>query len=139
VIILENDLYRRARPPPKWIPPRCSAHVIVLDHLADPTTEKAELVLPAATFAESDGTFVSSEGRTQRFFQAFIPQNDISPSWRWLAPDHWQSWTMCLRKCRQRCPAGSCVLCRAAGRLSELRAPRSPVHRIAKAPHCNAR
>ena len=60
--------------------------MIVLDHLANPTTEKAELVLPG-TFAESDGTFVSSEGRAQRFFQVFDPQNDVPASWRWLKPD----------------------------------------------------
>ena len=43
-------------------------HVVVLDHLANDTTAKAELLLPAGTFAESDGTLVSSEGRAQRFF-----------------------------------------------------------------------
>ena len=58
--------------------------MIVLDHLANPTTEKAELVLPAGTFAESDGTFVSSEGRAQRFFQVFVPQTMFQESWRWL-------------------------------------------------------
>ena len=34
-------------------------------------------MLPAGTFAESDGTFISSEGRAQRFFQVFVPQNDV--------------------------------------------------------------
>ena len=61
-----------------------AAHVIVLDHLVNPTTEQAELVLPSGTFAESDGTFVSSEGRAQRFFQVFVPHGDIQESWRWL-------------------------------------------------------
>ena len=46
-------------------------HVVVLDHLETATTAKAELVLPAGTFAEGDGTLVSSEGRAQRFFQRF--------------------------------------------------------------------
>jgi len=88
VIILENDLYRRA--PTAEVDAFLKAvHVIVLDHLTNPTTQKAELVLPAATFAESDGTFVSSEGRAQRFFQVFVPQNDVSASWRWLKPDTW--------------------------------------------------
>ncbi len=40
-------------------------------------TAKAELVLPAATFAEGDGTFVNNEGRAQRFFQVFVPGGDI--------------------------------------------------------------
>jgi len=89
VIILENDLYRRAPDSEVDSFLKAAAHVIVLDHLANRTTEKAELVLPAGTFAESDGTFISSEGRAQRFFQVFVPQNDVSESWRWLQPDHW--------------------------------------------------
>ena len=84
VIILENDLYRRA--PAKAVDNLMQAarHLIVLDHLATPTTAKAEFVLPAGTFAESDGTFVNNEGRAQRFFQAYVPKNDIQQSWRWL-------------------------------------------------------
>ncbi len=89
VIILENDIYRRAPAAEVDSFLRAAAHVIVLDHLANPTTEKAELVLPAGTFAESDGTFISSEGRAQRFFQVFVPRNDVLASWRWLKPDHW--------------------------------------------------
>jgi NADH-quinone oxidoreductase subunit G len=90
VVILENDLYRRAPAAEVDAFLKAAAHVIVLDHLPTRTTEKAELVLPVGTFAESDGTFVSSEGRAQRFFQVFVPQNDISASWRWLKPDRWQ-------------------------------------------------
>jgi|HubBroStandDraft_6_1064221.scaffolds.fasta_scaffold01943_6 NADH-quinone oxidoreductase subunit G len=91
VIILENDLYRRAPAVEVDSFLKAAAHAIVLDHLANATTEKAELILPAGTFAESDGTFVSSEGRAQRFFQVFVPQNDVLESWRWLKPDHWQN------------------------------------------------
>jgi NADH-quinone oxidoreductase subunit G len=91
VIILENDLYRRA--PHAEIDSflKAAPHVIVLDHLTTPTTQKAELVLPAGTYAESDGTFISSEGRAQRFFQVFVAQNDVLASWRWLKPDQWQN------------------------------------------------
>jgi NADH-quinone oxidoreductase subunit G len=91
VIILENDLYRRAPAGEVDSFLKAAAHVIVLDHLANPTAEKAELVLPAGTFAESDGTFVSSEGRAQRFFQVFDPQDDVCASWRWVKSDHWQN------------------------------------------------
>lgn len=84
VIILENDLYRRA---PSHSVDRVlgnARHVIVLDHLKNQTTSKAELVLPAGTFAEADGTFVSSEGRAQRFYQVFLPTETVQESWRWL-------------------------------------------------------
>jgi NADH-quinone oxidoreductase subunit G len=89
VIILENDLYRRAPRAEVDSMLKAAPHVIVFDHLANPTTEKAELVLPAGTFAESDGTFISSEGRAQRFFQVFVPQSDAIASWHWLKPDNW--------------------------------------------------
>jgi NADH dehydrogenase subunit G (EC 1.6.5.3) len=46
-------------------------------------------VLPAASFAEGDGTLVSQEGRAQRFFQVFDPQYldssiQIHEGWRWM-------------------------------------------------------
>jgi NADH-quinone oxidoreductase subunit G len=84
LIVLENDLYRRA--------PRARVddvlarvpHLIVLDHFLSRTARRAELVLPAATFAEGDGTLVSSEGRAQRYFQVCPPRAAIAESWRWL-------------------------------------------------------
>ena len=84
VIILENDLYRRADANAVEAFLDTARHVIVLDYLAHQTTAKAEVVLPAATFAEGDGTLVSSEGRAQRFFQVFVPGGEIQESWRWL-------------------------------------------------------
>jgi len=84
VIILENDLYRRLPAPvvDKFL--ARFQHVVVLEHLETTTTAKAELVLPAATFAEGDGTLVSSEGRAQRFFEVYLPPEPIQESWRWL-------------------------------------------------------
>ncbi len=84
VVVLENDLYQRA--PAATVDAFLAAarHAIVLDHIASRTGEKAEVVLPVGTFAESDGTLVSSEGRAQRFFQVFVPRDDIQESWRWL-------------------------------------------------------
>ncbi|HLK33680.1 MAG TPA: NADH-quinone oxidoreductase subunit NuoG [Terriglobales bacterium] len=84
VIVLENDLQRRLPTPVLREFWEQAFHVIALDCLGNSTTERAELTLPAGTFAESDGTLVSSEGRAQRFFQVFVPQGDIQESWRWL-------------------------------------------------------
>ena len=84
VIILENDLYRRAPGAAVDNLMQAVRHMIVLDHLMTPTASKAEFVLPAGAFAESDGTFVNNEGRAQRFFQAYVPKDDIQESWRWL-------------------------------------------------------
>jgi NADH-quinone oxidoreductase subunit G len=84
VIVLENDLYRRA--PAETVDAlfKAAKHVVVLDHLANATAAKSELALAAATFAEGDGTFVNNEGRAQRLFQVFVPGGDIVESWRWL-------------------------------------------------------
>ena len=90
LIILENDLYRRAPRADVDALFKATAHLIVLDHLVSPTTEKAELVLSSGTFAESDGTFISSEGRAQRYFQAFMPSGAVQESWRWLGQDSWK-------------------------------------------------
>ncbi len=84
VIVLENDLYRRA--PAAAIDALLAApHVVALDALETRTTAKAELVIPAAPFAEADGTVVSSEGRAQRFFRVYPPAGGVQDSWRWLA------------------------------------------------------
>lgn len=89
VIVLENDLYRHA-------PAACINNalmivkkLIVLDHQYNSIQEKANLILPAASFAEGNGTLVNYEGRAQRFFKVYDPSyydNNvvILESWRWL-------------------------------------------------------
>jgi NADH-quinone oxidoreductase subunit G len=84
LIVLENDLFRRAPASEMTALLRGVQHLVVLDHLVNATTEASELVLPAGTFAESDGTLVNSEGRAQRFFQVLDPSTDVQESQRWL-------------------------------------------------------
>jgi len=84
VIVLENDLYRRASSQDVDAFLRDAKHLIVLDHLVNTTSAEAELALPAGTFAESDGTLINNEARAQRFFQVFVSQLGIQESWRWL-------------------------------------------------------
>jgi NADH-quinone oxidoreductase subunit G len=86
LIIVENDLFRRAPAPVVDQLLSKFLHIIVLDSLANRTTAKAELVLPAASFAEGDGTLVNNETRAQRFLQVFVPAEPIQESWRWLGP-----------------------------------------------------
>ncbi len=80
VVVLENDLYRRAAAQDVDAFLWGAKHLIVLDHLENATSLKAEVALPAATFAESDGTLVNNEARAQRFFQVFVPQPDVQES-----------------------------------------------------------
>ncbi|MGA8901721.1 NADH-quinone oxidoreductase subunit NuoG [Bradyrhizobium sp.] len=84
VIVLENDLYRRAE---RAAVDRCldrARYVVVIDHLLHETARNAEIVLPAGAFTEAEGTLVSNEGRAQRFFQLLVPEGGIQESWQWL-------------------------------------------------------
>ena len=84
LIVLENDLYSRADEETVNALFNRSSQVIVLDQLPDKTTEKAGFILPAATFAESEGTVVNNEGRAQRFYKAMVTKDQVRESWKWL-------------------------------------------------------
>ncbi len=58
--------------------------MVVIDSLENKTTEQAELLLPAATFAESEGTLVNNEGRAQRYFPVYPATEPVRGSWQWL-------------------------------------------------------
>jgi NADH-quinone oxidoreductase subunit G len=85
VIILENDLVRRISKKSIERLHKSADAVIVLDHLMNPTVKLADLVIPSGSFAESDGTFVNNEGRAQRFYQVYAPQEQMQESWRWIS------------------------------------------------------
>ncbi len=84
VIILENDLYRRADKTYVDDLLNNSKQVIVIDQLGNATTDNSDILLPAATFSESEGTIVSNEGRAQRYYKAVINKDQVKESWRWL-------------------------------------------------------
>lgn len=84
LVILENDLYRRAsREKVEHLFER-SRQIIVLDHLNNKSSGKADILLPASTFAESEGTFVNNEGRAQRYYKALVNSGQVKESWRWI-------------------------------------------------------
>jgi NADH-quinone oxidoreductase subunit G len=90
VVALENDLFRRAAPELVERALGRARTVVVIDHQLSETARRAHVVLPAATFAEGDGTLVNSEGRAQRFFQVYDPgyynlASQVRESWRWIA------------------------------------------------------
>ena len=93
MIVLENDLYRRADAAKVEAALSAAQAVIVADHQRTDTSERAHLLLPVASFAEGDGTLVSLEGRAQRFFQVYEPSYYdagilIREGWRWLHALH---------------------------------------------------
>ncbi|UBR47117.1 NADH-quinone oxidoreductase subunit NuoG [Aeromonas veronii] len=113
LVTLENDLYRRA--PRNRVDAALARlqHLLVIDHQTTPTANKADLVLPAASFAEADGTLVNMEGRAQRFFQVYAPafynaDIQVREGWRWLAalqgaierkPLRWQNFDQVNHDC----------------------------------------
>ncbi|MHC8319768.1 NADH-quinone oxidoreductase subunit NuoG [Pseudomonas sp. GB2N2] len=89
IVVLENDLYTRTDKAKVDAALSAANVLIVADHQKTATSDRAHLVLPAASFAEGDGTLVSQEGRAQRFFQVFDPKYMdasilVHEGWRWL-------------------------------------------------------
>jgi NADH-quinone oxidoreductase subunit G len=115
----------------------------VADHQQTATSEKAHILLPAASFAEGNGTVVSMEGRAQRFFQVYDPvyykpEIIIHEAWRWLhavhatLKGHEVEWTQ-LDEVTAHCEAANPALAgimdaapNAAFRLRGLKIARSP-------------
>jgi anaerobic selenocysteine-containing dehydrogenase len=59
--------------------------LVVQDLFLTETAELADVVLPAASFAEKDGTFTNSKGRVQRLNAAIHPAGEARPEWMILS------------------------------------------------------
>lgn len=86
VIVIENELAQL----PKSIQDQLhQKRLIVVNHQHSNWTENANVIFPAATFAEGDGTVVNSNLFAQRYYQTFVPtyyhpKAQIKETWRWL-------------------------------------------------------
>ena len=56
--------------------------LVVQDIFATETAVMADVILPAAAFAEKDGTFTSTERRVQKLNKAVEPPGDAKPDWQ---------------------------------------------------------
>ena len=143
LVILENDLYRRAPAAVVDAALERARCVLVADHQLSPTAQRAHVVLPAATFAEGDGTVVSSEGRAQRYFQVYDPgyynlASQVRESWRWIAglmasarrtDMPWQTLDQLTAACAASVPALAAIASAAPGaelRISGRKIARQP-------------
>lgn len=137
LVVLENDLYRRAPKARVDAALASGKPLIVIDHQATDTTARAQLVLPAATVFESDGTFVNYEGRAQRYFQVFDPtyydaKIALNDAWRWLAQLKDASWSnldVATQAVAQAVPALAGIVAaapNAAFRIDGLKVAREP-------------
>jgi len=84
IVVLENDLHRRIGEEQADALLSACDLLTVIDHTATPTSRRADFVLPAGSFAESDGTFANCEGRVQRAFRVMLPVESIREGWRWI-------------------------------------------------------
>ena len=58
--------------------------LVVQDIFMTETSELADVILPAASFAEKDGTFSNTERRVQRVREAIKPVGNSKPDWQIL-------------------------------------------------------
>jgi NADH-quinone oxidoreductase subunit G len=85
LVIMENNLLRRL-PEDQVDTLRALVPVwIGVDCLEQDTLERCDVVLPAASFTETEATLVNHEGRAQRSFPVHPPAEARRPSWSWLA------------------------------------------------------
>ncbi|MFN2136482.1 MAG: molybdopterin oxidoreductase family protein, partial [Candidatus Promineifilaceae bacterium] len=59
--------------------------LVVQELFLTATAELADVVLPAQSWAERDGTFTSGERRVQRYYPAILPTGESKPDWHILA------------------------------------------------------
>ena len=83
-VILENDLYRRISSDQIDQLMGAGAKIIGLDIIENKMLADCDLALPVASYAESEGTLISSEGRAQRYYPVFEPAAERMPSWKWI-------------------------------------------------------
>ncbi len=84
LVLLRTDLTRwvdeaRARAALERV-----ATLVVLDTDGRPEAEYANVVLPIATYAETEGTFTNHAGRVQRVRRAVSPPGQAQPGWHAL-------------------------------------------------------
>ena len=84
VIVLENDLYRRAPTAAVDNALLQADTVVALDQMHSATTSKATHVFPVTAFSEQESTYVNYESRAQLSFQVHQTVTDAKPGWKWL-------------------------------------------------------
>jgi predicted molibdopterin-dependent oxidoreductase YjgC len=70
--------------------------LVVADIFLTPAAQRADVVLPGASFAEREGTFTNLERRVQRVQPGFAPPGEARPDWQTLvalAQELGQAWS----------------------------------------------
>ena len=84
IVIADADFAAAADDPEKVAVLRRARFLAVAARNANALTRAADVVLPAASHAEKEGTFTNVQGRVQRFERAFLPKPPVRATWELL-------------------------------------------------------
>lgn len=85
LIVLENDLFRRADAETLKAALLKVKQVILLDHTATAMIPRSDVILPSTPFTESTGTLINNEGRAQKHYSVLAANEPgIKESWQWI-------------------------------------------------------
>ncbi|HKD20325.1 MAG TPA: 2Fe-2S iron-sulfur cluster-binding protein [Thermoanaerobaculia bacterium] len=84
VVVADADFAAAADDPDKVAALRRARFVVVAARIANALTRSADVVLPAASLAEKEGTFTNVRGRVQKFDRAFLPKPPVRAHWELL-------------------------------------------------------
>jgi len=79
IVVADADFSRLANDPQTVAALRKARFLAVAGRNANALTRAADVLLPAASMAEREGTFTNVQGRVQRFQRAFLPKPPIRP------------------------------------------------------------
>jgi len=84
IFVADGAFAAAADDPEKVAAMRRARCLAVAARRANALTRAADVVLPAASLAEKEGTFTNGQGRVQRFERAFLPKPPVRAHWELL-------------------------------------------------------
>ena len=81
IVIADGAFAAIADDPQKVAALRRARFVAVAARTGNALTRSADVVLPAASLAEKEGTFTNVQGRVQKFERAFLPKPPVRAHW----------------------------------------------------------
>ncbi len=105
LIIVENDLYRRA---PHGLVDEAlgkAEQCLLIDQLPTATSAKVDCILPGTSFAEQESSYINYEGRAQLSFQVHRNHSRAKSSWQWLSSSSAEGIESLMQDCASAIPA----------------------------------
>lgn len=101
VLILENDLFRRAATESVKSALAASTASLVLDQIVTPTTAACTASIPVTGFSEQESSYVNYEGRAQLSYQVHRNHGQARPAWKWLSENNRIAFNDVLTRCAE--------------------------------------